>query len=134
MKSLWYYQPEHATMWDSYAVMALNDVMGAKHRNGIKEEKAATAFLHDFEALHARWLPTIEANIAAQAPLLGMTYPYTRRVLDKALWLLGKRLDRKIPKGEIKASADSQPDVFMMVLADYNPKLREATEDRFDLT
>ncbi|PVX28938.1 hypothetical protein DD559_05995 [Sphingomonas pokkalii] len=104
-----------------------------RHRKNIKNESDAVAFLRDFENLHARWLPTITADIADQARLLGMTYPYTRRVLDKALWLIGKGLDKKIPKGKDKASCESVPNDFYAMLA-RNSDLRVATEKKFDLT
>lgn len=132
MKSLWYYQPEHATMWDRYAVVALNSVMNTHHNHDIAGEHAAVAFLRDFDVLHTQWHEKIDEAIAAQAPILGTAYPYSRRVLDKALWLIGKSLDTtKTGKGVRKC--DTVADDFIALLRDWKPALRQKTEERFGL-
>ncbi|HEX7822010.1 MAG TPA: hypothetical protein VF463_15485 [Sphingobium sp.] len=64
MKSLWYYQPERATMWDSYAVVALNYQSRTRHLSDIRTADIAEAFLADFDTLFTANAALIGAEIA----------------------------------------------------------------------
>ncbi|MBB3810708.1 hypothetical protein [Pseudochelatococcus contaminans] len=91
MKALWLYQPEHATMWDSFAVRGLKSLADTKHPREIKSETAAAAFLHSFEDIFKRHEALINSAIKPAEEITGVRYKYPRRVLDKALWLLGNK-------------------------------------------
>jgi hypothetical protein len=95
MKTLWYYYPEIATMWDSFAVKGLNLIEGTRHKTNIKEVNEATDFLKDFEALFIKLEGKIDQALAVAQGATGVAYPYKRRVLDKALWYIGVPTDEK---------------------------------------
>lgn len=90
MKALWFYHPERATMWDSRAVRGLNRVAKSSHNSDLNTGEDAAGFLGDFELLFNQYEEEINSaiNIAHEVTKTP-PYPYPRRVLDKALWLLG---------------------------------------------
>ena len=88
MKALWFYQPETATMWDSFAVKGLNEWLRVSHGHQIKTSAEAKKFFADFEILFRSIGSEIQSSIAEAAAATGHLYPYPRRVLDKALWFL----------------------------------------------
>lgn len=95
MKALWLYQPEHATMWDSFAVRGLNSLADNNHPRKIKSEAAAAAFLRSFEDVFKNHEALINSAIKPAEEITGVRYKYPRRVLDKALWLLGNEDSNK---------------------------------------
>ena len=121
MKTLWLHHPAEATMWDSYAVRALNAQLGAGHTSDIASEREAAAFLADFEQLFARQRILIDEALNDVQVITEERYAYPRRVLDKALWLLGNEDDADVVKQ-------------MRLLLERNPSIRAATEGRFGLS
>lgn len=95
MKSLWLYHPAQATMWDSFAVRALNAVLNTQHDDKIVCVNDAAAFLRDFENLFEAQKALINEVIESSQLVIGQRYAYPRRVLDKALWLLGEEDEKK---------------------------------------
>jgi hypothetical protein len=118
MKSLWLYYPAQATMWDSFVVRALNTALGTRHNNSIASEHEAAAFLVDFERLFAEQQPLINRILDDVQTLTGKRYAYPRRVLDKALWLLGEVDDAAVVK-------------IAFLLLGTDPQIRMATKQRF---
>jgi hypothetical protein len=90
IKALWFYRPDYATMWDSYAVKGINRWRGRPLARNIKAEGDAAAFLREFEMLYREREAEIKRALDSIRQLPGgMRYPYDRRVLDKALWFMG---------------------------------------------
>jgi hypothetical protein len=105
MKCLWLYQPDHATMWDSYAVEGLRNLRAANLSTKIETQDQAAYFLQEFEALYREKDALIKRVLEAIANLPnGMCYPYGRRVLDKALWFKGAEPSKQ--KQLLKALTD----------------------------
>ncbi|WP_213978864.1 hypothetical protein [Sphingomonas sp. dw_22] len=96
MKMLWFYHPQAATMWDDYALRALNRELGTRHPGKIDTAEQASAFLADFERLFALAEPDIARILTHIETQGGGRYAYDRRVLDKALWLLGVKEDERV--------------------------------------
>ena len=118
MKSLWLYHPARATMWDSFAVRALNAQLNKQHDDKIVCVNDAAAFLRNFENLFEAQNALINEVIEKSQSVIGQRYAYPRRVLDKALWLLGEEDEEK------------KNGAWRMILG-TNAKVRAATEQRF---
>jgi hypothetical protein len=97
MKSLWFYRPEDATMWDRYAVKGINNWRRLKLTTKIKTRDQAAHYLQEFEALYYENALVIHNALESIACLPGgMRYPYGQRVLDKALWFKGAKLSEQL--------------------------------------
>jgi hypothetical protein len=117
MKTLWIHQPVRATMWDSFAVRSLNEILKTRHNN-ISNVDDTARFLKDFEMLFEREHDRILTTLKVARATLFIEYKYPRRVLDKALWLLGNENDSDLAKQ-------------MKLILAADPSIRAATEHRF---
>lgn len=121
MKVLWFYQPEKATMWDDYALRALNSELHANHPSKVETAKEAEAFLLDFERLYAQNSAEISRVRKYIEGNGGISYAYDRRVLDKALWLLGAK-DERIIQMMLRMKADP---LNRAVMEHFFPQLQD---------
>ena len=119
MKSLWFYYPEQATMWDSHAVRALNLRFGTRHVENIKRQEQTAAFLQDFEQLFSDFEQEITDALSIANQVTGQAYSHGRRVLDKALWLKGCNNNDRVLQAILSLEAD--------------PVRRQAMEQRFPM-
>jgi hypothetical protein len=113
MKMLWFYRPEHATMWDSFAVNGINAWRGLKLNAAIQTVGEAVQFLEAFDALYREKEGEINRALETIAQLPGgMAYPCGRRALDKALWFRGA--ERSEQEARLRALvADRERDAWL---------------------
>ena len=108
-KAMWFYLPSKVTMWDAFAARSLlslaNDlnISPADHKvlrrfpaEQHEAEVFLEAFVRTFETLHKKVKADAQAASEAIAHALKTKpYPYTRRIVDKALWFLGAESDEQ---------------------------------------
>ena len=109
MKALWLYQPAHATMWDSYAVIGLNRITNENRAHRIRQQHNVNDFLDRFENVFALHQDTIIAAIENIESITSEHYAYRRRVLDKALWFMGA--NRQAGLNEINGIIQLMPEL-----------------------
>lgn len=102
MKAMWLYAPATVTMWDNLAALAVVRLAKAfdvqeRVQPRVRSPHEAAIFLAVFENIFDKMMEEIHTAISDVADALtAERYPYPRRVLDKALWLLGAERPKRL--------------------------------------